>query len=300
MESKVELTDAGVARAPHARAVRDPASQGHGARVHRRVLGRARRRRLSLRRLRRGALPLGHEVRVGQRLAELLRADDARQRRHGDRHELRDGPHRGDVRDVRRPSRPRLRRRAGTDRAALLHQLLRARSRAHVLTRVTSCCRAAPAEEMFRPGRRAGASSATARRGWTGSSGDMVDVRERARSLEGARCSRSGAASVRLQSELLESGADRGEVVELVSARTSRTRSSSLGREGSRVESRTASPTSSTHRETSQPADVVAAEPGRLLLSGRHRAGRGRSRALDPAHARSSASPETSSGLARA
>ena len=48
--------------------------QGHRAGVHRRVLGRARRRRVPLRRVRRGGVPLGHEVRLGDRLAELLRA----------------------------------------------------------------------------------------------------------------------------------------------------------------------------------------------------------------------------------
>ena len=43
---------------------------------------------------------------------------------------LRDGSHRGDVRDVRGPSRTCLRRRAGPLGKALLHQLGRARSRA--------------------------------------------------------------------------------------------------------------------------------------------------------------------------
>ena len=71
-----------VARAAGARAVRDPARQGNRARVHGHVLGRALAGRLSLCGLRDRALPLGHEVRVRERVAELLRADDARQRRH--------------------------------------------------------------------------------------------------------------------------------------------------------------------------------------------------------------------------
>src|SRR5205823_2369666 len=51
-------------------------------------------------------------------------ASSRRRRRHVGRHDARDGAHRGSVREVRRPPRPRLRRwAAGDDRAALLHQL---------------------------------------------------------------------------------------------------------------------------------------------------------------------------------
>ena len=70
-----------------------------------------------------------HQVRQRHRLAELLAA--ARQcRRHRDRHDLRHAPHRGALPPLRRPSRPRLRRRAAADRAALLHERPRARLRA--------------------------------------------------------------------------------------------------------------------------------------------------------------------------
>ena len=68
------------------------------ARVHRGVLGRARSGRVPVCGLRRGALPVRHEVRVGQRLAELLRADVARQRRDRDGHEPWHDAHRGHVR----------------------------------------------------------------------------------------------------------------------------------------------------------------------------------------------------------
>ena len=46
--------------------------------------------------------------------------------RRGDGHELRHGAHRGDVRRVRRPPRPRVPGRAAPDRGPLLHQLGRA------------------------------------------------------------------------------------------------------------------------------------------------------------------------------
>ena len=48
--------------------------------------------------------------------------------------ELRDDPHRGHVRRLRRPPRPRLPGRPRPDRPALLHQLLRARARAATVT----------------------------------------------------------------------------------------------------------------------------------------------------------------------
>ena len=46
--------------------------EGHRAPVHRRVRRREGRRHVPLRRLRRRAVQLGHEVRVGHRLAQLL------------------------------------------------------------------------------------------------------------------------------------------------------------------------------------------------------------------------------------
>ena len=54
---------------------------------------------------------------VGQRLAELLRADPGCGRDDG-RSQPRHDPHRGALRDVRRPPRPRLRRRPAPDRAS--------------------------------------------------------------------------------------------------------------------------------------------------------------------------------------
>ena len=65
-----------VARRAQPGAVRDPPAQGHRARVHRRVRRHEGPRRLSLRRLWRGALPLRGEVRLRLRLAELRRAGD--------------------------------------------------------------------------------------------------------------------------------------------------------------------------------------------------------------------------------
>jgi hypothetical protein len=62
-----------------------------------------------------------HQVRQRQRLAELHRAGGADGER-ACRHEPRHAPGRGALREVRRPSRPPLPRRAGADRAALLHQ----------------------------------------------------------------------------------------------------------------------------------------------------------------------------------
>ena len=56
-------------------------------------------------------------------MAGLLRARPRRGNRRGDGHDLRDAPHRGDVRRVRRAPRTRLSRRAAADGTALLHQL---------------------------------------------------------------------------------------------------------------------------------------------------------------------------------
>ena len=86
----------------------------HRAGVHRRVLGLSRRRHLRVRVLWRAAVLLGHEVRVGHGLAELLRrrSPTARSRRLGPR--PRDGPHRGPVRQLRRAPRARVPRRSAT------------------------------------------------------------------------------------------------------------------------------------------------------------------------------------------
>ena len=63
-----------MARAAHARGLPRDASQGDRAALHGPVLPPQGEGRLPLHRLRAGALRLGNEVRLGQRLAELLRA----------------------------------------------------------------------------------------------------------------------------------------------------------------------------------------------------------------------------------
>ena len=68
----------GVARRADPRAVRGAAPGRHRGPVHRPVLGLPRRRRVPVRGLRGGALRRGHEVRVGDRVAELHRADARR------------------------------------------------------------------------------------------------------------------------------------------------------------------------------------------------------------------------------
>src|SRR5690606_41997749 len=69
------------------------------------------------------AVPLGDEVRFGQRLAELLCPCAPGSGRPAPRRQLRDAPHGGDLPPLRRPLGPRLRGRPGAQRAPLLHQL---------------------------------------------------------------------------------------------------------------------------------------------------------------------------------
>ena len=69
------------------------------------------------------------QVRLGHRLAELLRADGRRRGRDRGRPQLLHAPHRGPLQPLRRPPRPRLRRRPEPDRPALLHQQLLAGAR---------------------------------------------------------------------------------------------------------------------------------------------------------------------------
>ena len=96
---------------------------GHRAGLHRRVLGLPRRRHLPLRRLRRAAVLVRDQVRVGHRLAQLLPARARGRRRDPQRHQPRHGPRRGRVRQLRRPPRPRVPRRAPAHGRALLHEL---------------------------------------------------------------------------------------------------------------------------------------------------------------------------------
>ncbi len=87
-----------VARRAHPGAVRGAPAQGHRARFHRQVQRHQGSRHLPLCRLRCRALPLRGEVRFRLRLAELRRACEPGERRHRDGHELRDDPHRGQLR----------------------------------------------------------------------------------------------------------------------------------------------------------------------------------------------------------
>ena len=82
---------------------------------------RASPRHLPLRRLRPAALLLGDQVRQRHRLAELLPAA-AERGRHARRQQPVHAPHRSALRQLRRPSRPRLQRRPAPDRPALLHE----------------------------------------------------------------------------------------------------------------------------------------------------------------------------------
>ena len=112
----------GVARGALARPLPHPAREGHRAAVHRRLHPLEGRRHVPLRRLRRRAVQLGHEVRLGHRLAELHRAGRGRRRRASRGPQPRNGPHRGDLRPLRRPPGPRLpgrpRRRAASATAS--------------------------------------------------------------------------------------------------------------------------------------------------------------------------------------
>ena len=80
-------------------------------------------RHLRLRRLRSAPFRQRGEVRVGHRLAELLRAGRQGQGRFRHRRRLRHAANRNPVQPLRRPSRPCLRRWAGSDGSALLRQL---------------------------------------------------------------------------------------------------------------------------------------------------------------------------------
>ena len=74
------------------------------------------------------------EVRVGDRLAELLQAGGPSCRRGGDRPLVLHDPDRGQLRELWRPPRPRLQRRPEPDRPALLHQLRIAQARSGELS----------------------------------------------------------------------------------------------------------------------------------------------------------------------
>ena len=98
------------------------AEEGHRARVHGPELGQPREGHVPVRVLRPAALLLRHEVRLGHRLAELLAAARAEFREDGGGPELLLRAHGGDVPPLRRPPRPRLRRRPEAHGPALLHE----------------------------------------------------------------------------------------------------------------------------------------------------------------------------------
>ena len=74
------------------------------------------------------------EIRLRHRLAELLGADRSHAHRHHGRPQLLPDPHRGPLRPLRRPPRPRLRGRPEADRPALLHERRVAEVRAREVT----------------------------------------------------------------------------------------------------------------------------------------------------------------------
>jgi hypothetical protein len=82
---------------------------------------------------------------------------------------------------------------------------------------VNSCCRARPVEELFKP-RMAKRTLEKYRRKGHGSLDERLVAIAAARGLDGARVLEIGGGIGTIQTELLEAGAERGEVVELVSA----------------------------------------------------------------------------------
>src|ERR687898_669693 len=113
---------AGVARAAQPRPVPGAARGRDRAAVHRQVHLRQGGGRLPLRRLRQRAVPLRRQVRLRHRLAQLHRAGQRHRGRAAPAQQPRHGPHRGHLRPLRLPPGPRLPRRPGPDRPALLHQ----------------------------------------------------------------------------------------------------------------------------------------------------------------------------------
>jgi hypothetical protein len=82
---------------------------------------------------------------------------------------------------------------------------------------VTSCCRAGPCEQMFKPRLARRSLERFRRRGLDHLEREMVAAVS-ATGLEGARVLEIGGGIGTLQAELLEAGAGRGEIVELVAA----------------------------------------------------------------------------------
>ena len=80
-------------------------------------------------------------------LAELYRSRDRQSCRRGTRRQPRHDLHRGAVFEVRRPSRPRLQRRTGPNRSALLHQFGGLETRAQIVSQV---CEASTPASIFK------------------------------------------------------------------------------------------------------------------------------------------------------
>src|SRR5690606_18483458 len=113
-----------VARGALARGVRRAARGGHRAPVDRRAARGVAARHVPVPRVRERAVPRRDQVRRPLRLAELLPPDRRRRRRARRGPQPRDGAHRGALRPLRVPPRPRVRRRpADPDGRQVLHEL---------------------------------------------------------------------------------------------------------------------------------------------------------------------------------
>ena len=99
-----------------------------------------------LRLLRHAAVRVGREVRVGHRLAVVRRAGGQGERPRGSGQHVLDAPDRGRLRGVRRAPGPRVSRRAGADRHAVLHELGGAQVRS---CRQVAALAAAPRKARF-------------------------------------------------------------------------------------------------------------------------------------------------------
>jgi hypothetical protein len=104
------------------------------------VLGQRRTGALSLLVLRHAPFRRRNQIRCRLRMAEFLRPGRGRKRPHRRGQQPSDAPHRSLVRNVRRTSRPRLRRRSTAHRTTLLHELRIAQVRAEESVTLCACC----------------------------------------------------------------------------------------------------------------------------------------------------------------
>src|SRR5260370_41527575 len=103
-------------------AISGDAPGGYGVCLQRFALRRARGGPVPLRRLRQRAFRVRDNIRFRNVLAELLEAPCSGECPRENRRELRGRPARSEVHAVRRAPRPRVHRRAGSNRPALLHE----------------------------------------------------------------------------------------------------------------------------------------------------------------------------------